>query len=139
MDSFNHYAQQFIRFVNFDLHYDPLDECCFDNKVAGIWNMYGVLITLFCADTMTAVDELEASKGNRKYWLHSLLTVVFKGFAGGCLAPMFIGKAPMIIADDIALLSCIVTWYVVHNTALVKLLVQEPIRGVFAFLLKILF
>ena len=128
MESFT-YLEKFIQFVNFDLPYDPLNECCFDNKMAGIWNMYGVLITLFCADTMSSIDELESSKGKKKYWLHSMLLVAFRGFAGGCLAPMFIGKAPMIIADDIALLSCFLTWYVVHNTSVVKFLLEKPIRG----------
>ena len=117
--------RKFVGVVNFDIVVDEKCEYC--NIAAAFWKTNGILVALMCIATLSAVSVLP-SDGKKLYWLHSLVLVILKAFAGGCLGPILIGKLPVIIENDAVVLCCTLAWYFVHNTSLVKILTKPVIR-----------
>ena len=63
----------------------------------------------------TKVRSLQDSQGKRYYWLHSLILTVLTGFGGGILAPLLIGKPPLIFQNDLIVPFCTLFWYLCHT------------------------
>lgn len=92
------------------------------------WESNGLYIALFCFTYYAASQFIPASKDSRMYWFHSLLLTIFKAFAGGCLAPMMLGKIPFIFSNEAIVPFCILSWHLVQNTDSPKVMMLTPFR-----------
>ena len=125
----NDFVEHGVKIINFDLEHNPLDDCCWSNYINGVWNTHGSTLCLLSAAIFISVAQLPKPNENKLYWFHSFLLVLFKGFGGGCLGPMLIGKLPVIISNDMVVICCVVAWYFVHNSSIIRnIILETPIR-----------
>jgi hypothetical protein len=65
----------------------------------------------------------------RQYWLHSLVMTVLACFGGGIIVPVIMAARPSIIlANDLALFSVFVMWYLINYCGFDVVLNWKPVK-----------
>lgn len=54
--------------------------------------------------------------------------IFLTGFAGGIITPVFLGKPPVLFANDLVIPFTCLAWYLVHHTRFGKLVMKKPIK-----------
>lgn len=81
----------------------------------------------------TKVRAIQDKEGRDYYWLHALILTVLTGFGGGIIAPILIGRPPLIFQNELILTCCIASWYVVNTLpGAQRVLTSLPMRTVLA-------
>jgi hypothetical protein len=89
-----------------------------------------------CINATVTVKKREQELGEGKmYWLHSLLMTGATGFSGGFLAPLLIGKQPMLYNNEYIFVILFVCWYLVHNCGAMAFLESGPVKVVWTLFL----
>ena len=75
------------------------------------------------------VHELTNKVGNRLYWLHSFILVVFASFGGGVVTPLLLARPINLVSNDILLPIAFIAWYSIHHIpGVYTILSFEPVK-----------
>lgn len=94
------------------------------------------ILSIVLAQSISAATKVRATQdkdGRDYYWLHALILTVLTGFGGGIIAPILIGRPPLIFQNELILTCCIASWYVVNTLpGAQRVLTSLPVRTILA-------